>query len=130
MESTSDKRFEANVGVQLLLEMAQERSVEPILKKIVVRAVDHTQFVFSQVWLIEKGDLCASCKYRSECADQSRCLHLVAGRGRSEPSPGKEPQLYEDLRARIPLNFGPLGEAVASGQLKIIRNPGREPVCP
>src|SRR5213075_3016098 len=83
MESTSDKRFDPNLGVQLLLEMAQERSMEPILKKIVDRAVDHTQFVFSQVWLIEKGDLCATCKYRSECADQSRCLHLVAGRGRA-----------------------------------------------
>jgi transcriptional regulator with GAF, ATPase, and Fis domain len=130
MESTSDKRFDPNLGVQLLLEMAQERSMEPILKKIVDRAVDHTQFVFSQVWLIEKGDLCATCKYRSECADQSRCLHLAAGRGRSLSSRGKGPQPYEDLCARIPLNYGPLGEAVASGQLKIIRNPDNQPVCP
>jgi transcriptional regulator with GAF, ATPase, and Fis domain len=130
MESTSDKRFDANLGVQLLLELAQERSVEPILKKIVARAVDHTQFVFSQVWLIEKGDLCTTCKYRSECADQSRCLHLVAGRGRAEPNPGKKPEPYEDPSARIPLNFGPLGEAVASGELKIIRTPDKQPVCP
>jgi transcriptional regulator with GAF, ATPase, and Fis domain len=130
MEATSDRRFDPNLGVRLLLEMAEEHSLEPILNKIVTRAVDHTQFVFSQIWLIEKGDLCATCKYRSECADQSRCLHLVAGRGRSEPSPGKEPLPYEDLRARLPLNFGPLGEAVASGQLKIIRNPDKQPVCP
>lgn len=130
MESTSDKRFDANVGVRLLLEMAEERSLELILKKIVDRAVDHTQFVFSQVWLIEKGDLCATCKYRSECADQSRCLHLVAGRGSAEPTPGKAPRPYEDLNARIPLNFGPLGEAVTGAQLKIIRNPDQQPVCP
>src|ERR1041384_1623861 len=113
MEHASDRRFDPNVGVQLLLEMAQERSLEPILKKIVDRAVDHTQFAFSQVWLIEKGDLCATCKYRSECADQTRCLHLVAGRGRSVSNPEKQPEPYEDLNARIPLNFGPLGEAVA-----------------
>jgi transcriptional regulator with GAF, ATPase, and Fis domain len=130
MESTSDKRFDANLGVQLLLEMAEERSLAPILKKIVARAVAHTQFVFSQVWLIEKGDLCATCKYRSECADQSRCLHLVAGSGRAETSPGKQPHPYEDLTARIPLNFGPLGEAVVSGQLKVIRSPNQQPVCP
>jgi transcriptional regulator with GAF, ATPase, and Fis domain len=128
MESTSDNRFDPNLGVQLLLDMAQERSVEPLLKKIVDCAVERTEFVFSQVWLIEKGDLCATCKYRSECADQSRCLHLVAGRGRTLPSPGKGPQPYEDINARIPLNFGPLGEAVGGGQLKVIRSQGKQPV--
>ncbi len=130
MEATSDRRFDPNFGTQLLLEMAQEHSLEPLLQKIVTRAVDHTQFVFSQIWLIEKGDRCATCKYRSDCADQSRCFHLAAGRGRSQPQPGTPPQPYEDSNARIPLNFGPLGEAVASGQLKIIRNPDLEPVCP
>jgi transcriptional regulator with GAF, ATPase, and Fis domain len=128
MEPASDKRFDPHLGVQLLLDIAQERSVEPILQKIVACAVERTQFVFSQVWLLEKGDLCATCKYRSECADQSRCLHLVAGRGRSLPSPAKGVRPYEDLNARIPLNLGPLGEAVASGELKLIRSSGKQPV--
>ena len=128
MEPTSDRRFDPHFGAQLLLEIAQERSVEPLLKKIVERAVERTEFVFSQVWLIEKGDLCATCKYRPDCPDQSRCLHLVAGRGRLLPEPGKGPQPCEDLNARLPLNFGPLGEAVASGQLKVVRSPGKQPV--
>jgi hypothetical protein len=34
MEPTSDKRFDPHLGVQLLLDIARERSVEPILKKI------------------------------------------------------------------------------------------------
>jgi len=129
-DATSDTRFDPHSGVQLLLEIARERSVEPILKKIVEYAVERTEFVFSQVWLIDKGDLCATCKYRSECPDQSRCLHLVAGKGRSLPVPGKGAQPYEDLDARMPLNFGPLGEAVASAQLKVIRNPAKQPVAP
>jgi hypothetical protein len=130
MEPTSDRRFDPHFGAQLLLEIAQERSVEPLLKKIVERAVERTEFVFSQVWLIKKGDLCATCKYRPDCPDQSRCLHLVAGRRRSlpEPDPGKGPQPCEDLNARLPLNFGPLGEAVASGQLKVVRSPDKQPV--
>jgi transcriptional regulator with GAF, ATPase, and Fis domain len=128
MQPTSEKRFDPHIGVQLLLEIAQERSVEPILKKVVERAVEHTEFVFSQIWLIQKGDLCATCRYRSECADQSRCLHLVAGRGTSLPSPGKEPQPYEDLNARIPLNYGPLGEAVTTAELKVLRSPDKQPV--
>ncbi len=128
MESTSDRRFDPHFGAQLLLEIAQERSVEPLLKKIVERAVERTEFVFSQVWLIKKGDLCATCKYRPDCPDQSRCLHLVAGRGRSLPEPGKGPQPCEDRNARLPLNFGPLGEAVASGELKVVRSPDKQPV--
>jgi transcriptional regulator with GAF, ATPase, and Fis domain len=128
MEPTSDRRFDPHFGAQLLLEIAQERSVEPLLKRIVERAVEHTEFVFSQVWLIEKGDLCATCRYRPDCPDQSRCLHLVAGRGRSLPEPAKGPQPCEDLNARLPLNFGPLGEAVASGQLKVVRSPEKQPV--
>lgn len=102
--------------------------MEPLLKKIVERAVERTEFVFSQVWLIKKGDLCATCKYRPDCPDQSRCLHLVAGRGRSLPKPGKGPQPYEDLDARLPLNFGPLGEAMASGQLKVVRSQDKQSV--
>jgi len=129
-DSTKDKRFDPHLGVQLLLEIARERSAEPILKRIVEYAVERTEFVFSQVWLIKKGDLCATCKYRLECPDKSRCLHLVAGRGRSLPGSEKGPQPYEDLDARLPLNFGPLGEAVASGQLKVIRSPGKQPVAP
>lgn len=129
-DPTRDRRFDPHLGVQLLLEIARERSVEPILKRIVEYAVESTEFVFSQVWLINKGDRCDTCKYRSECPDKSRCLHLVAGRGRSLPSPGKVPQPYEDLDARLPLNFGPLGEAVVSGQLKVIRSPGKQPVAP
>ncbi len=127
MEATSDRRFDTHSGVQLLLEIAREHSVEPILNKIVAYAVERTEFVFSQVWLIKKGDLCSTCKYRSECPDQSRCLHLVAGRARALPA-GKLPQPYEDLNARLPLNFGPLGEAVASGELKLIRSEGKQPV--
>jgi transcriptional regulator with GAF, ATPase, and Fis domain len=128
MEPTSDRRFDPHFGAQLLLEIAQERSVEPLLRRIVERAVERTEFVFSQVWLIKKGDLCATCKYRPDCPDQSRCLHLVAGRGTSLPKAGKGPQPWEDLNARLPLNFGPLGEAVASGQLKVLRSPEKQPV--
>jgi transcriptional regulator with GAF, ATPase, and Fis domain len=132
MESTrdtrSDTRFDPHLATQLLLDIAQEKLLQPLLRKLVDFAVERTAFVFSQVWLIEKGDLCATCKFRSECADQSRCLHLVVGRGRALPGPGMGPQPYEDLDARVPLNLGPLGEAVASGQLKVMKNPDQQSI--
>jgi len=116
------------MATQLLLEIAQERSVEPILRKLVDFAVERAGFVFSTIWLVRRGDLCATCKYRSQCADQTRCLHLAAGRGRSLPGYGKGPQPYEDPDARVPLNLGPLGEAAATGQFKVIKNPGNQPI--
>ncbi|PWU11951.1 MAG: hydrogenase [Verrucomicrobia bacterium] len=128
MEPASDKRFDPLTATQLLLEVAQEHLLQPILKKLVDFAVERTAFVFSQVWMIEKGDLCATCKYRSECADQSRCLHLVVGRGRALPGAEKGLSPCEDLNSRVPLNLGPLGEAVASGQLKVIKNPDQQPI--
>jgi transcriptional regulator with GAF, ATPase, and Fis domain len=128
MEPTSDRRFDPHLAAQFLLEIAQEQSVEPVLKKIVEHGAERTEFVVTQVWLIEKGDLCATCKYRSECPDQSRCLHLVAARGRSLSGPGTGLRHYEDLNARVPLGFGPLGEAVASGQQKLVTGSGKEPV--
>lgn len=128
MEAASDRRFDPLRATQLLLEIAQERTVEPILNRIVEYAVDQAEFLVSQVWLIEKGDRCAVCAHRTECADQSRCLHLVTGRGRSLPTSGNGPQPYEDLNARLPLNSGPLAEAVNSGQLKRITVPDNEPL--
>jgi transcriptional regulator with GAF, ATPase, and Fis domain len=112
----SDKRFDPNLAAQLLMEIAHEHSLGAILSKIVEHGSERTEYAFAQVWLVEKGDLCATCKYRSECADQSRCLHLVAGKGRPIQANGERLREWEDLNARVPLNFGPLGEAVASGQ--------------
>jgi transcriptional regulator with GAF, ATPase, and Fis domain len=128
MEPTSDKRFDPHRAAQLLLEIAKEHSLGPILKKIVEHGAERTEYVFTQVWLVEKGDLCATCKYRSECPDQSRCLHLVAGKGTSILAQGKGPREYEDLNARIPLGFGPLGEAVASGQQGLITKSDQRPI--
>jgi transcriptional regulator with GAF, ATPase, and Fis domain len=128
MEPTSDKRFDPHRAAQLLLEIAQEHSLEPILRKIVEHGAERTEYVFTQVWLIEKGDLCATCKYRADCADQSRCLHLVAGKGRSIVAEGKGLREFEDLNARVPLNFGPLGEVVASGQQGLVTQSDQQPL--
>ena len=81
---------------QILLEM--EHSLEKLLHKLVERVMERPHMVCAQVWLIEKGDLCATCARRPECPN-----HLVAARGRSLPGPRK-PQPSEDLNARVPLN--------------------------
>ena len=77
----SDNRLDPNLAAQLLLDIAHEQSLELLLQKLVRRAVEQPDMACVQIWLIDKGDRCSACPRRSECPDQSRCLHLVAGKG-------------------------------------------------
>ena len=89
MQSASEGRFDPNFAAQLLVEIAHEQSLDKLLQKLIEGVMERPYIVCAQVWLIEKGDLCATCPYRSECPDQSRCLHLVAGKAKSILDPGK-----------------------------------------
>jgi transcriptional regulator with GAF, ATPase, and Fis domain len=116
MESASDRRFDPNLAAQLLLDIAHEQSLEQLLQKLVRRAVARPDVACVQIWLIDKGDLCSTCPHRPACPDQSRCLHLVAGKGVSLSESGPASPRFDDLSARMPLGLGLLGKAVTTGQ--------------
>jgi transcriptional regulator with GAF, ATPase, and Fis domain len=113
VESDSDIRFDSNHAALALLETAREQSLELLLKKLVDRAVERPEIACAQIWLMEKGDLCATCPQRPGCADQSRCLHLAAGNGISVArSPA--PKYFDDPSSRMPLQTGLIGAAVTT----------------
>lgn len=127
MEPASDSRFDPNYAAQLLLDIAHEQSVEHLLRKLVTRAVERPDLACAQVWLIDKGDRCATCPRRPECPDQTRCLHLVAGRGVSRrqvagaasvsvSAPG-----FDDPLGRHPLAVGFLGRIAVVGHQDQLR---------
>jgi transcriptional regulator with GAF, ATPase, and Fis domain len=126
MESASDSRFDPNYAVQLLLEFANERSVEQLLQRLVHSAVERPDVACFQIWLIDKGDRCSTCPRRSQCPDQSRCLHLVVGKGTSLSEAGQDPPRFGDLSARMPLGLGFLGKAAVTGQQSQIRDVDRQ----
>ena len=128
MESASDSRFDPNFAVQLLLDIAHEQSVEHLLQKVVHSVMERPGVACFQVWLIDKGDLCSKCPHRSECPDQSRCLHLVAGKGLSLAGSGPDAPRFDDLNARMPLGVEFPGRAVATGQQCYLRDLDRQPV--
>jgi transcriptional regulator with GAF, ATPase, and Fis domain len=66
----------------IALRVAEARSVETVLSAIVRGLVDQSGIALARVWLCEPGDICQTCPMRSECLDQSRCLHLVASAGK------------------------------------------------
>ena len=68
---------------RLLLDMAQERSVEAVLRLIVDRLSQLPDAALARIWLLEPGDICPTCPMAAECPDRTACLHLVSSAGRS-----------------------------------------------
>jgi transcriptional regulator with GAF, ATPase, and Fis domain len=120
VETTSDARFDPNFALQLLLDIAHEHSLEQLLQKLVNHAVERPYMSCVQIWLIEAGDRCANCPRRPECSDQTRCLHLVAGRGVSLAGPAIGSPHFDDPNARNPLGVGFLGKAAVTGEQIIL----------
>jgi len=116
MDTSSDRRFDPNLAAELLLEIGHEQSLDRVLQQLIRRAVARPDIACVQVWLIEEGDLCSTCAGRSECADQSRCLHLVAGRSATGADAGVGTPRFDDPSARIPMGVGLLGRVAVTGQ--------------
>ena len=66
---------------ELALRISGERSVESVLQHIVSGLVHESGIALARVWVIEPGDICESCRMRTSCPDQTRCLHLAARAG-------------------------------------------------
>ena len=122
MELESDSRFDPNVALQLLLDIAHEHSLEQLLIKLVSHAVERPYMSCAQIWLIGAGDRCAHCPRRPECPDQTRCLHLVAGKGVSLVKTVAESPRFDDPNARNPLGVGFLGKSATDGEQIILRD--------
>src|SRR5258708_6790249 len=120
MEPTSENRFDANFVMQILLGIAHEQSLEKLLQKLVERVMERPHMVCAQGWLIEKGDLCATCPRRPECPDQPRCLHWAAAKAKSIVGAGKGSRRLAPETAREPLGVPPIGSVVVSGQQRAV----------
>ncbi len=126
MESASDSRFDPNYAAQMLLDIAHEQSVEHLLRKLIHRALERPDLACVQIWLVGKGDTCASCAWRLECPDRAHCLHLAVGGGRSLVGSGPEAPQFGDPGARLPLGVGLLGEVATTGQQSLLKDLGNQ----
>ncbi|MGL4401873.1 MAG: sigma 54-interacting transcriptional regulator, partial [Luteolibacter sp.] len=68
-----------------------------------------------RIWLIDKGDICAECPMRTDCADQSHCLHLVASAGNPTDKQENWSRLDGSFR-RFPIGVRKIGHIAATGQ--------------
>jgi transcriptional regulator with GAF, ATPase, and Fis domain len=110
----------------LLLEIAPERSVERLLRKVVQCLAERPHAVMACLWLIDKGDLCDSCLARPQCPDQTRCLHLAASAESSVSERGAPAPPAEGELRRIPMGVGVIGRIAATGQAIVSNDPARD----
>ena len=131
MANNDESRFDSEFASTLLLEIAQEGSLDLLLKKLVQRLLDRPHVARVRIWLINKGDICATCVRRPDCPDQSRCLHAVAGGSHliSDTVDELEYIRLKDRYARIPLIESLVAGKIALTARQIVlrdldRNPG------
>ncbi|MBL9172043.1 MAG: sigma 54-interacting transcriptional regulator [Verrucomicrobiales bacterium] len=98
-----------------MVSMAQNRSLPDLLRAIVSGIAQCENVVLARIWLLAPGDICGSCRFRPECPDQTRCLHLAASAG----NPGDRFQDYSRLDGafrRFPLGVRKIGRVGKSGE--------------
>ena len=131
METASDNRFDSVVDIDfatnLLLEVAQERSLNGLMEKFVSTCMKRPQIARMEFWLIEKGDICSRCPQRPRCPDQTRCLHLVAAGNNPVPGSGHGATRIYNSDERIPLGAGVIGKVAATGQAVELYNVDKDP---
>jgi len=123
MDAKKNSRFDSNQTLQLLLAIAHEQSLERILQKLTSTDVDRSFLTGVQVWLIDTGDLCATCVHSHHCVDKSKCLHLAAGGEAFFPKLSH----HEIERLRMPLGVTVIGQVAISGHQIVIRDLHEQP---
>jgi len=107
------------------LALAQERSVDAVLRRIVEGLTSQTGVALARVWLLAPGDICATCPMRSECPDHTRCLHLAASQGKPSKKSDDWSRLDGAFR-RFPLGVRKVGRVAALGVPIFIKEVSRD----
>lgn len=104
----------------LVLDMAQQRSLDELLKLIVNRMATRPEVALVRIWLKRPGDVCSTCRMREDCADQTACLHLVASAGNSVVNPNEEWSGVNGDFRRFPIGSCKVGRIGKTGEPVII----------
>ncbi|MCI0535107.1 MAG: sigma 54-interacting transcriptional regulator [Verrucomicrobiales bacterium] len=98
-----------------MVSMAQNRSLTEVLHAVVRGIAECPNLVLARIWLIEPGDICETCHFRSECPDQTCCLHLVASAGNPRDKARSYSRLDGAFR-RFPLGVRKIGRVGKTGE--------------
>ena len=110
----------------LLLELARERSLDPLLDLVVQRLADHPDVALTRIWLVRKGDICSACPMRDECPQNLPCLHLVASAGESRAEPDADWSRTNGDFRRIPIGRRKVGSIAATTEAVCVEDVSKD----
>jgi transcriptional regulator with GAF, ATPase, and Fis domain len=124
---SADYKPEFNSLRDRLLELAQIRHVDELMHRVVTILAERPHVALARIWLVDQGDICASCPMAARCPDRTSCLHLVASAG----SPGSDNcpdwSRVDGEFSRIPLGVGKVGRVGASGEAIVVKDFAEDP---
>ena len=95
--------------------MAQNRSLHEVLSAVVRGIAECPDLILARIWLLGAGDVCGTCRFRAECPDQTRCLHLAASAGNPRSRSQDYSRLDGDFR-RFPVGVRKIGQVAKTGE--------------
>ncbi|MBF0529286.1 MAG: sigma 54-interacting transcriptional regulator [Deltaproteobacteria bacterium] len=104
----------------LLLEMAQQRSIERLFSFIVVGLGEFSEVALARIWILRAGGGCSDCSMMAECHDHKNCLHLVASTGHSICDHNADWTRIDGSHKRFPLGSRKVGYIAASGRPVVV----------
>ncbi len=125
---TQGTRPESESLKQLLLDMADTRSLDALLELTVGRLAERPHVALARVWLLQPGDICDDCPKRNACPGRVDCLHLVASDGRSTVDPALRWNRLDGGFRRFPFGKWKVGRVAATGEPEVVWDLEREGV--
>jgi transcriptional regulator with GAF, ATPase, and Fis domain len=101
---------------RLLLDMAQQQSLDDLLALIAARLGASPRVALVRIWLSHPTSDCSGCPIANECRGQSRCLHLVASGGRSLAAPATEWTRLDGAFRRFAFGSRKVGQIALHGE--------------
>jgi transcriptional regulator with GAF, ATPase, and Fis domain len=124
---TEDYKPEFNSLRDRLLEVAQIRQVDEVLNRVVAILAERPHVALARIWLVDKGDLCASCLMAARCPNHDRCLCLAASAGFRRPEARPVWSRVDGEFSRIPLGAGKVGRVGLSGEAIVVKDFAGDP---
>ena len=111
MDSEAENRFEPDLAIKLLLEIAQKPSLDEIVETLKRFLLSRPGVARTRMWLLDKSD---------------NCLHAVA-EGVNPPPGGQVTIDPNDPFLRIPMGGGMVGKIAQTGMQIVLRDLDRDP---
>jgi transcriptional regulator with GAF, ATPase, and Fis domain len=105
-----------------LVELAQIRQVDELLKRVVGVLAERPHVALARIWLVDQGDICKLCHLRAKCPNHTSCLHLVASAGLRRLEGAPDWSRTDGEYQRIPLGVGKIGRVGASGKAIVVKD--------